>query len=170
MITSFVFLILILSLTKKDFFGIGCSLKIQYFIILFNGYYITYSYNILRNNKSQQLLTKKIHYAIVITKDTQYTGKENIIMTEEDKNLLERINEYADRVLKDFDPQKTRVSFQLEKLKPIMEEIAKEKNMTVEEIFIKYMDLASQVTVSRETKFQNTIGNMTKYGDVHDAF
>ena len=58
-------------------------------------------------------------------------------MTEEDKNLLERINEYADRVLKDFDPQKTQVSFQLEKLKPIMEEIAKEKNTTVEEIFIK---------------------------------
>ena len=48
-------------------------------------------------------------------------------MTPEDKELLERINEYADNVLKDFDPQKTRVSFQLEKLKPIMEEIAKEK-------------------------------------------
>ena len=61
-------------------------------------------------------------------------------MTPEDKNLLERINEYADRVLKDFDPQKTRVSFQLEKLKPIMEEIAKEQNKTVEEIFIKYME------------------------------
>lgn len=92
------------------------------------------------------------------------------VMTKEDKNLLDRINEYADHVLKDFDPQKTRVSFQLEKLKPIMEEIAKEKNMTVEEIFIKYMDLASQVTVDREIKFQNTIGNMTKYSDVHDAF
>ena len=91
-------------------------------------------------------------------------------MTREDQELLDRINEYADQVLKDFDPQKTRVSFQLEKLKPIMEEIAKEQNKTVEEIFIKYMDLASQVTVSRETKFQNTIGNMTKYGDVHDAF
>lgn len=91
-------------------------------------------------------------------------------MTREDQELLERINEYADKVLKDFDPQKTRVSFQLEKLKPIMEEIAQEKGATVEEIFIKYMDLASQVTVSRETKFQNTIGNMTKYGDVHDAF
>ncbi len=90
-------------------------------------------------------------------------------MTREDQELLERINEYADKVLKDFDPQKTRVSFQLEKLKPIMEEIAQEKGATVEDIFIKYMDLASQVTVSRETKFQNTIGNMTKYGDVHDA-
>ena len=90
-------------------------------------------------------------------------------MTADDKAMLDRINEYADRVLKDFDPQKTRVSFQLEKIKPIMEEIAAEKGMTVEEIFIKYMDLASELTASKETKFQNTIGNMTKYGDVHDA-
>lgn len=90
-------------------------------------------------------------------------------MTPEDKALLDRINEYADRVLKDFDPQKTRVSFQLDKIRPVMEEIAKENGSTVEEIFIKYMDLASEVTASKETKFQNTIGNMTKYGDVHDA-
>lgn len=91
-------------------------------------------------------------------------------MTPEDKALLDRINEYADHVLKDFDPQKTRVSFQLDKIRPIMEEIAKEKGSTVEEIFIRYMDLASEVTASKETKFQNTIGNMTKYGDVHDAY
>jgi len=91
-------------------------------------------------------------------------------MAPDDKELLDRINEYADKVLKDFDPQKTRVSFQLEKLKPIMEQIAAEKGTTLEEVFIKYMDLASQVTVDRETKFQNTIGNMTKYGDVHDAY
>lgn len=91
-------------------------------------------------------------------------------MTPEDKEILDRINEYADKVLKDFDPQKTRVSFQLEKIKPIMEEIAKEKGLSVEEIFIKYMDLASQITVDKETKFQNTVGNMTKYGDIHDAY
>ena len=90
-------------------------------------------------------------------------------MSSEDKVILDRINAYADRVLKDFDPQKTRVSFQLEKLRPIMEEIAQEKGVSLEEIFIKYMDLASELTVSKETKFQNTIGNMTKYGDVHDA-
>ena len=90
-------------------------------------------------------------------------------MSSEDKVILDRINEYAGRVLKDFDPQKTRVSFQLEKLRPIMEEIAKEKGVSLEEIFIKYMDLASELTVSKETKFQNTIGNMTKYGDIHDA-
>ena len=90
-------------------------------------------------------------------------------MSSEDKIILERINAYADRVLKDFDPQKTRVSFQLEKLRPIMEEIAKEQGISLEDIFIKYMDLASELTVTKETKFQNTIGNMTKYGDVHDA-
>ena len=91
-------------------------------------------------------------------------------MTPEDKEILDRINEYADKVLKDFDPQKTRVSFQLEKIKPVMEDIAKEKGLTVEEIFIKYLDLASQITVDKETKFQNTVGNMTKYGDIHDAY
>ena len=49
-----------------------------------------------------------------------------------------------------------------------MEEIAKEKNSTVEDVFIKYMDMASQVTAANQTKFQNTVGNMTQYGDVQD--
>ena len=49
-----------------------------------------------------------------------------------------------------------------------MEEIAKEKGASVEDIFIKYMDLASEVTVKNQTKFQSTAGNMTKYGDVQD--
>ena len=47
-------------------------------------------------------------------------------MTPEDRALLNRINAFADNVLHDIDPQKTRISFQLEKLKPIMEEIAAE--------------------------------------------
>lgn len=91
-------------------------------------------------------------------------------MTPEDRELLERINAYADNVLQDIDPQKTRVSFQLDKLRPIMEEIAKEQNSTVEDIFIKYMDLASEANVATQRKFQNTVGNMTQYGDVHDSF
>ena len=89
-------------------------------------------------------------------------------MTAEDKELLKRINDYADNVLKDINPQKTRISFQLEKLRPIMEEIANEKGSSVEDIFIKYMDLASEVTVEHQTKFQSTAGNMTKYGDIQD--
>lgn len=87
-------------------------------------------------------------------------------MTAEDKAMLEKINAYADKVLGDIDPQKTRVSFQLQKLQPIMEEIAKEKGMEMEDIFIKYMDLASEAAVETERKFQSTVGNMTKYGDI----
>lgn len=87
-------------------------------------------------------------------------------MTAEDRAMLDRINEYANKVLGDVDPQKTRVSFQLEKLKPIMEEIAKETGADVEDIFIKYMDLASELAVETERKFQSTVGNMSKYGDV----
>ena len=87
-------------------------------------------------------------------------------MTKEDSQLLDRINEYADKVLQGIDPQKTQVSFQLEKLKPVMEEIAKEQNTSVEEIFIKYMDLASERSVVTERKFKNTVGNMNDYGDI----
>lgn len=87
-------------------------------------------------------------------------------MTNEDAVFLKRINDYADKVLDGIDPQKTQVSFQLEKLKPVMEEISKETNMPVEEVFIKYMDLASEQSVVNERKFQNTVGNMTQYGDI----
>ena len=45
-------------------------------------------------------------------------------MNKEDEKFLNRINEYADKVLDGIDPQKTQVSFQLEKLRPIMEELA----------------------------------------------
>ena len=89
-------------------------------------------------------------------------------MTPEDKEILDRINEYSETVLKDIDPQKTRISFQLDKLKPIMEEIAKEKNMNVEDVFIKYMDLASTHSVNMENEFKDKFGNPDRYGDVHD--
>ena len=41
--------------------------------------------------------------------------------------------------------------------------------MPVEDVFIKYMDLASEASVERERKFQNTVGNMTTYGDLGDV-
>ena len=89
-------------------------------------------------------------------------------MTDEQRAFLNRINQYAENVLGEIDPQKVQVSLQLEKLKPVMEEIAREKNTTLEDVFIKYMDMASQITVSNQTKFQNTVGNMTQYGDIQD--
>ncbi len=71
-------------------------------------------------------------------------------LTEEDKNLLSRINAYSEQVLGEIDPQKTRISFQLDKLRPIMQEIAEEKNVLLEDIFIKYMDLASIVSAKQD--------------------
>ena len=67
-------------------------------------------------------------------------------MTEENKKLLARINAYAESSLGEIDPQKVPVSQQLEQLKPIMEEIAKEKNMSMEDMFILYMDLQSEAS------------------------
>ncbi len=86
-------------------------------------------------------------------------------MTDKEKVFLDRINEYADKVLDGIDPQKTKVSFQLEKLKPVMEEIAAEEGVAVEDVFIRYMDLASERGVNVEKKFQSTMGNMNSYGD-----
>lgn len=80
-------------------------------------------------------------------------------MTAEEKKFLQRINDYADEVLADIDPQKTQVSVQLEKLKPVMEELAKEEGKPLEDIFIKYMDLASEAGLQRETEFQNEFNN-----------
>ena len=80
-------------------------------------------------------------------------------MTMEEKEMFTRIRKYADEALKDFDtdPQKTPISFQLQKLRPVMQEIAMEKQMSVEDVFIKYMDLASEDAVEREKQFQESL-------------
>jgi len=78
-------------------------------------------------------------------------------MTEENKEILRRINEYSAKALADIDAQNTQVSYQLDKLRPIMEEIAKEKNMSLEDMFILYMDLQSEATVKREQEFQKEL-------------
>lgn len=72
----------------------------------------------------------------------------------QDKAMLDRINTYAEQVLGDIDPQKTRISFQLDKLKPIMQEIADENNMKLEDVFIKYMDLASVVSARQNARLK----------------
>ncbi len=78
-------------------------------------------------------------------------------MTSENAEILYRINTYAEKALADIDPQKTRISYQLEVLRPVMEEIAEEKGMSVEDVFILYMDLASEVAVKAETQFQDEL-------------
>lgn len=83
-------------------------------------------------------------------------------MTEENKVLLARINAYAENVLGDIDPQKVQVSVQLEKLKPVMEEIAKEKGMSLEEVFILYMDLQSEASVSTNKKLEESLQDLNE--------
>ena len=82
-------------------------------------------------------------------------------MTQEQRQILERISAYAERTLGDIDPQKVQISYQLEKLKPIMEEIAKEKNMTLEEVFILYMDLSSEAAVLSNEKLKAEFADLT---------
>ncbi len=77
-------------------------------------------------------------------------------MTNDDKIFLDRITEFANEVMVDIDPdpQKTPISEQLEYLKPIMETISKETGEPVEDVFIRYMDLASEAAVQKQQKFK----------------
>lgn len=75
-------------------------------------------------------------------------------LDEQDRALLARINSYSESVLGDIDPQKTPISFQLEKLKPVMQEIAQEQKVPLEDVFIKYMDLASIVAAKKNARLK----------------
>lgn len=81
------------------------------------------------------------------------------ISNEDDRAMLERINTYAEQVLGDIDPQKTRISFQLDKLKPVMQEIADEKGVSLEDIFIRYMDLASVVSARQDALLKEDLND-----------
>lgn len=87
-------------------------------------------------------------------------------MTDENRQFLARINSYAESVLGDIDPQKVQISVQLEKLKPIMEEIAKERGTSLEDIFILYMDLQTEASVASEQKLRDQLGDLNN-GDGH---
>ena len=78
-------------------------------------------------------------------------------MTSEEQKILDRINAYAENALADIDPQKTRISFQLEALKPVMQEIADETGKTVEDIFILYMDLQSEASCATNEKLKDSL-------------
>ena len=79
-------------------------------------------------------------------------------MTPENLKILQRINIYAEKVLGDINPQETPVSEQLEALKPIMQEISDETGMSLMDVFILYMDLASEAGVVAEQQFKENMG------------
>ncbi len=78
-------------------------------------------------------------------------------MTDENRKILERINSYSENVLGDIDPQKVPVGAQLEKLKPVMQEIADEKGMKLEDVFVLYMDLQTEASVNTQNKLKDTL-------------
>lgn len=81
-------------------------------------------------------------------------------MTDENRAILDRINKFAEKVLADIDPQKVQVSVQLDKLRPIMEIIAKEKNMALEDVFILYMDLQSEASCQTDAKMREALKDL----------
>ncbi len=81
-------------------------------------------------------------------------------MTDEHRKILERINAYANEVMGDIDPQKVQVSVQLDKLKPIMETIAKEQNMSLEDFFILYMDIQSEASCLTDQKMRDQLQDL----------
>ena len=85
-------------------------------------------------------------------------------MTDENRKILERINAYAENVLGEIDPQKIQVSVQLEKLRPVMEEIAAEQGATLEDVFILYMDLQSEASCTTNPKLKDSLQ------DINDGF
>ena len=81
---------------------------------------------------------------------SNHSSSPDASLSREELQMLDRINAYAEKVLGDIDPQKTRISYQLEKLKPVMEEIAAD-------IFIKYMDLASIVSAKENAMLKEEL-------------
>lgn len=85
-------------------------------------------------------------------------------MTQEQREILDRVNKYAEEVLGDIDPQKVQVSMQLAKLRPIMETIAAEKGMSLEDFFIMYMDLQSEAACASDAKLRESLQDINSDG------
>ena len=75
-------------------------------------------------------------------------------VSDEDKDILNRISAYSASVIGEVEPGEVRISEQLEVLKPVMQEIADEKKIPLEDIFIRYMDLASLVLAKKDQQFK----------------
>ena len=76
-------------------------------------------------------------------------------MTKEDREFLGTIMAYADKVMGDVDPEKVRISEQLDKLRPVLQELAMIHKMPVEDVFIRYMDLATEAALEKNRKFED---------------
>lgn len=81
-------------------------------------------------------------------------------MTDHEREILNRINKFAEKELGDIDPQKVQISAQLQKLRPIMEEIATEEGKSLEDIFILYMDIQSEASCATQKKLEDDLQDL----------
>lgn len=91
-------------------------------------------------------------------------------MTDKDRAIIKRINAFAEEALKDIDPQKTRTSFQISQLTPILKDIAEEEGISLEDMFIKYMDLQTEFVADREKKFQDDVKDIGSFDSANNRF
>ena len=92
-------------------------------------------------------------------------SKDFDFLNEDDRELLNRVSAYSEKVLGDVSPEQVRISEQLDKLRPVMQELAEERKTSLEDIFIKYMDLASLVLAKKDEKFKEDMQdfNITEF-------
>ena len=92
-------------------------------------------------------------------------SKDFDFLNEDDRELLNRVSAYSEKVLGEVSPEQMRISEQLDKLKPVMQELAEERKTSLENIFIQYMDLASLVLARKEEKFKEDMQdfNITEF-------
>lgn len=83
-----------------------------------------------------------------------------------DKAFLDRITSYANEAMPDLDPQKTQVSVQLDKMMPIFQTIAAEQGCAVEDVFIRYMDLANEAFVASDKKLRDALDDPDENGPI----
>ncbi len=82
-------------------------------------------------------------------------------LSEQDKKtILDSINAYADSVLTERDPSKVPIRVQLAALKPEMERLATEFQLSVEDIFIIYMDMNTATVADAEAKMQAELNDL----------
>ncbi len=75
-------------------------------------------------------------------------------MTNKDRDFLNQINAFIEENMADIDPERVPISEQLDMLRPVLQKLAMVHAMPIEEVFIKYMDLATEAALLREAKFK----------------
>lgn len=73
-------------------------------------------------------------------------------LTGDDKELMQKITAYSEKVIGDVKPEDMKMSERLDKLKPIMRKLALKRGVALEDIFVRYMDLSSEVLARKAGK------------------